>query len=265
MPLFHTNFYAKSLHTLTNLMVTIPAAPRWETSGLSFDEIYRTDKKYPVLYLLHGMHEDETSWLRRSNIERYAEEKQVALVIPSVQNSFYTDTKSGLQYFTYLTEELPRFIRSVFPISARREDTFIAGLSMGGYGACKAALSKPEQYAAFASLSGAVDIGAVADHISSSDEEAMFRSVFGEPTRVKGSPSDLFVLAKKLVESGRTPPRAYFSCATEDMLCYGMNQTFIRHLDEIGLPYTYRETPGGHDWNFWDPQSRLVLDWLLEE
>lgn len=108
------------------------------------------------------MNGDETVWLRRTNVERYAGHLGMALVLPYGENNYYTDNAHGLKWFTYLTQELPLFVRAHFPVSTRRQDTFIAGLSMGGYGACKAALRCPEQYAAFASLSGALDVETIA-------------------------------------------------------------------------------------------------------
>jgi S-formylglutathione hydrolase FrmB len=115
---------------------------------------------FKVLYLLHGLHGDAHSWLHRSNIQRHIEEiGDFIIVMPDGQNSFYQDMAQGEKFFTYLTQELPEYIQSIFPVSRKREDTFVAGLSMGGYGAWLLALSCPQKYAAAASLSGALDMG----------------------------------------------------------------------------------------------------------
>lgn len=100
---------------------------------------------YPVLYLLHGLSDDHTIWHRRTSIERYVSALGLAVVMPNVGKSFYTDMANGGNYFTFITEELPTLVQSYFPVSAKREDNFIAGLSMGGYGAFKVALSCPEK------------------------------------------------------------------------------------------------------------------------
>ena len=117
-------------------------------------------KDMKVLYLLHGMYGDESSWIRYSNVERYAKDLggNMAIVMPGVGNSFYQDMVHGERFYTYMTEELPKFIQGLFPVSKKREDTYIAGLSMGGYGAFFLALSRPDLYSAAASFSGAVDI-----------------------------------------------------------------------------------------------------------
>src|SRR6476619_7886720 len=106
----------------------------------------------PVLYLLHGLSDDDTIWLRRTSIERYVAALGLAVVMPQVHRSFYTDEAYGNRYWTYLSEELPEIVHGFFRLSRRREDTFVAGLSMGGYGALKWALRDPGRFAAAASL-----------------------------------------------------------------------------------------------------------------
>ena len=113
---------------------------------------------YAVLYLLHGYTGDGGDWMRLSRLERYLENKQAVAVMPDGGKGFYTDTCSGDAYWTYLSQELPQFIETNFAVSNRRERTFAAGLSMGGYGALKLALRRPERYAAAASFSGVVDV-----------------------------------------------------------------------------------------------------------
>ena len=90
------------------------------------------DDGCPVLYLLHGMSDDHSTWIRRTSVERYATQYGLALVMPNAHRSYYTDMACGLKYWTYVSEELPRLMHTFFKISDRREDTFVAGLSMGG-------------------------------------------------------------------------------------------------------------------------------------
>ena len=154
MILTQINFCSDVLMTRCTVNVLLP-----QRKPADPQDNYRTP--FRVLYLLHGYSDDQTAWQRWTSIERYAEGLNLAVLMPAAQNSFYTDMLHGGKFFTFLTEELPALARALFPLSSARSDTFVAGLSMGGYGAFKLALSRPDLYAAAASLSGAVDIGAV--------------------------------------------------------------------------------------------------------
>lgn len=216
------------------------------------------DRKYPVLYLLHGLSDNHTIWTRRTSIERYADQYGIAVVMPEVHRSFYADMKQGLKYWTYISEELPQLVRSFFPISERREDNFVAGLSMGGYGAFKVGLNHPDRYAAAASLSGALDVG-YWNHPEVFGEQE-YRMVFGDPSECRGSVNDLFHQASLLAESGKEL-KLYQCCGTEDFL-YEQNQQFLSHAKSLGLDITYEEEPGGHTWDYWDMKIQHVLSWL---
>lgn len=261
MPLCHCSFFAYTLQTTTSVLVYIPSPKRSESADISLDERYPDGCRHKLLYLLHGMYEDETTWLRKSNIERYAEEKQLAVVMPSVQNSYYTDLPHGPQYFSFLTEELPRFVCSLFPLSRRREDTFIAGLSMGGYGACKAAFLRPDLYSAFASLSGAVDISLIGQY-ASNEERRLYEGVFGPVPDAPGGKDDLFAIAENLHKLGGCPPEGYIACGTDDKLCLPMNRKLRDCMEKCGFVFHYTERSGSHEWNFWDSQIQTVLNWL---
>ena len=221
---------------------------------------------FRVLYLLHGYSDDHTAWQRWTSIERYVEGLNLAVVMPAAHNSFYTDMAHGGKYFTFLTEELPQVLHDLFPISSRREDTFVAGLSMGGYGAFKLALSLPEKYAAAASLSGAVDMREIVKPNNDEGNAAWLenmRNVFGELDKVAGGQHDLFALAQKVSQTN-LKPRLFQYCGTEDFL----DQDNLRLRDFIrplGFDYTYEETPGDHSWIYWDKVIQRVISWLALE
>ena len=122
-----------------------------------------------TLYLLHGLTDDCTGWTRYTAVERYARERGLAVVLPEVQRSFYTDMAYGLPYFTYVSEELPAVCRRMFGLGAAREQNYIFGLSMGGYGAMKCALTYPGRYAGAASFSGVCDLRRTVERRSISD------------------------------------------------------------------------------------------------
>jgi len=214
---------------------------------------------HPCLWLLHGLSDDQTIWQRRTSIERYVDGLGLAVVMPRVDRSFYTDMRHGGRYWTFISEEVPAVARSLFPLSPRREDNFAAGLSMGGYGAFKLALRHPKRYAAAASLSGALNIARLA---VAPENAADMRLVFGDPAAVSGSEEDLLFLAGRLARTAvALRPRLFQWCGTEDFL-YADNLAFRDQAYQLGLPLTYTESPGNHNWACWDIQIQRVLAWL---
>ncbi len=212
---------------------------------------------YKVLYLLHGLKQNETSWIRMSSIERYVSQLPLLVVMPSVHRSFYTDQARGFPYFTYVADELPALMHDMFNISAKREDTFVAGLSMGGYGAFKLALTRPEQYGYAASLSGALDLVGLRSQQDDNTNEEEMENTFGDLDGVEGSEHDLFALAQGLEAE---IPELFMSCGTEDFLYEG-NVRF-RDAFKNTLPITYHQESGAHTWSYWDRNIQRVLDWL---
>ncbi|MBP3039152.1 esterase family protein [Bacillaceae bacterium Marseille-Q3522] len=213
---------------------------------------------YPTLYLLHGLSDDDTMWLRRTNIERYASAYGLAVVIPQVHRSFYMDMAYGNKYWTFLSEELPEIARAYFPLSDKREENFVAGLSMGGYGALKWAFRKPEQFAAVASMSGVVDI----INIKNIPEVPLddYQLIFGNQP-INGTENDLFYLLKQLDKKDTMKPKVFQCCGTEDFL-YNDNVKFRDACQQANLDFTYQEEKGTHDWDYWDKKIQDVLAWL---
>ena len=166
------DFYSESIELSTSMTVLLPQET---TTQIGMGGAVRPHGT-PVLYLLHGLSDDDTIWLRRTSIERYAAELGIAVVMPQVHRSFYSDVVGGGRYWELVAEELPQIVHSSFAVSTRREDTFVAGLSMGGYGAMKLALRRPERFAAAGSLSGVLDIAALAE---ADDRDPLLSSVWG--------------------------------------------------------------------------------------
>jgi S-formylglutathione hydrolase FrmB len=210
----------------------------------------------PVLYLLHGLSDDDTAWTRHTSIERYVAPLGLAVVMPQVGRSFYTDEEHGNRYWTFLSEELPAVCHGFFRMSDRRSDTFVAGLSMGGYGAVKWALRDPGRFAAAASLSGALDIGGRRRDTDRPIDPAIWHTVFGDRP-VAGSPDDLLAL----LDGPADKPALYVSCGTEDHL-YDDNLRFVDAARSRNVPLTVDFGPGGHDWAYWDAKIQDVLAWL---
>ena len=220
--------------------------------------------KYQTLYLLHGLSDDHTIWMRRTSIERYAAAKNIAVVMPAVARSFYQDMASGPKYWTFLSEELPALCQQWFPLSSAREDNFAAGLSMGGYGAMRLALGRPDKFAAGASLSGALDLARRlrdAGQEGSRIGQAEWQGTFGQELKGAGTDSDLFTLAQKVATSAGPKPKLFLCCGTGDELLSD-NQDFREYLDSVHLENTYEEGPGQHEWGYWDANIQRVLNWL---
>jgi putative tributyrin esterase len=208
---------------------------------------------FPVLYLLHGMSDDHSAWHRYTSLERYAAERGVAVVMPAVGRSFYADEAHGHRYWTFLSEELPHVVSSFFNVSERRENTFVAGLSMGGYGAMRWALRQPERFAAAASMSGALDVVALA---RLSERAELSDRIFDGPP---GPDDDLLALLARADPTGL--PALYVGCGTEDHLLEG-NERFVDAARSRGIDVEVRLRPGEHEWGFWDTEIQTVLDWL---
>lgn len=210
----------------------------------------------PVLYLLHGLSDDDTTWLRRTSIERYVAELGWAVVMPQVHRSFYADEAYGGRFWTFVSEELPALISSFFRVSTAREDTFVAGLSMGGYGALKLALRQPERFAAAASLSGVLDLAPLVRAGGRREQDpAMFERVLG-PERSLRPEDDLLQLVAQADPAAT--PALYACCGTEDELLGG-NRAFARACTDAGVALTTAWSPGEHDWAYWDSTIRDVL------
>ncbi|MBQ1210409.1 MAG: esterase family protein [Clostridia bacterium] len=243
---FEGAFRSVVLHKHVSLTVIFP--DRQAESG-----------KWPVLYLLHGLNGDHRSWLNLTSIARYANEAGIAVICPDAANSFYCDMAYGGRYYTYVSEELPAYCRRTFPITDDPKQTYIAGLSMGGYGALKIALRNPERYGAVGCFSGCVDLrNTPIDQIPMPRNELI--GVFGESISAE---EDLFLLTSGMVKDKVALPPLYLTCGLSDYL-YPQTARYRRQLDFLHVPYVYDEWPGDHDWAFWDRSIRHFFQFIAK-
>jgi S-formylglutathione hydrolase FrmB len=252
MALISCDFFSESLSFGQSITVVLPQATEAQvgvTSAAGTD-----DDGPPVLYLLHGMSDDHTAWLRYTSIERYATAAGLAVVMPAVARSFYTDEAHGHAYWTYVADELPGIVSSFFRVSTRPERTYVAGLSMGGYGAVRLALARPQRYAGAASLSGALDIVHRAGEPERRAE--MHGRIFGGPP---GPDHDLFALLDQ-ARPGGVPP-LHITCGAQDRLLED-SQEFVHRAEARGLDVTSDFPPGDHEWGLWDRVIQDVIAWL---
>ncbi len=227
--------------------------PQNSTNGQIGMENNSSGGNYKTLYLLHGLSDDNTIWMRRTSIERYAAKYGIAVVMPNGDKSFYTNMVHGDRYYDYIAHELPNIIENMFPVSRKREDRFVAGLSMGGYGALKIAL-REETFACAAALSPVGDIKKRSEFWVE-----LFKSIFGEERNIPDN-DDLYWLVKNC----KTRPRLFMAIGTEDFL-YHDNQPLKDAIVRENYDFKYLEGPGTHCWEFWDEYIQYALEWMFEK
>ena len=256
MALLHVDFHSELMRLNVAMNVVLPQPTR-----TTLEKHVANGEKWPTLWLLHGCTGCYTDWQRYSGIERLANDYGLAVVMPDAYRSWYTDMRGGPPYFSFLTEELPFLARAFFPISARREDNFIAGLSMGGYGAFKLAMLRPDIYAAAVSLSGSLDMVPFAESFAEEYLHREMETVFGGVRAIAGTDNDLFHLAAQLAAAEGPKPRLFQACGTADHQ-YEYNLRFRDHARRLGLDLTHEEGPGDHNWDFWGLWLKRALEWL---
>lgn len=250
MAFVQLHFYSNALGMQTEVDVFLPQ--RDIVGEIGVQNTTGTNN-YKCLYLLHGFSDDQTTWMRRTSIERYAIRYGICVVMPFGGKSFYLDQFNGEKYYTYIAKELPLRMQEFFGCSNKREDKFIAGNSMGGYGALKIALKENEDFCAAASLSSVTDIKT--EHFRS-----RLLKLLGQDENLFAE-EDLFRIVEKK-NNQQQKPRLYMWCGTEDFL-YQDNVRLRDHIRKFDYDYTYCETSGDHSWDDWDVQIQNVLEWMF--
>lgn len=229
----------------------------------------REEKPYKTLYLLHGIFGNYTDWIVGTRIQRFAEENDLVVVMPSGDNAFYLDQPVTNNFYgEFIGRELVEMTRKMFPLSHKREDTFIGGLSMGGFGAMRNGLKYHETFGYIVSLSGALFV----DELPQKDNDApMFfqrrdyiESLFGDLDQVLESDKNPKYLVEKLLEKGAAIPKIYMACGDRDYLLEN-NKDFANFLKEKGVESIFEIGPGDHEWDFWDTYIKKAIEWLPTE
>ena len=256
MAFLQVDYKSKSLGRKVHFNVFLPS---------DVDPAGRTRGPWPTLYLLHGIFGDSSSWVTSSCVQRYADDRGLCVVMPEGENGFYLDHPDFMNNFAVWTgEELVQATRDMFRLSARREDTWIGGLSMGGYGALRTGLKYADTFGGIAAFSSALLFESLQNREEGSapDNEAYHRAMFGDLDHLLGSDLDPLFLARERKASGKPMPRIYLSCGEQDFLLKA-NVNFERALTELGIEHTWRTTPGAHTWEFWEQEIRhVILDWM---
>lgn len=254
MAFLETHVFSQALEVAVTVNVLLPEP----SQGIGLEGVQNQEPPR-VMYLLHGYSDDQSIWMRRTSVERYCARYNLAVVMPAVNHSYYANELQGERYWDYVNQELPQMMHNMFRLSQEPGSQLVAGLSMGGYGAMKLALSYPERYAAAASFSGAVDAEAL---LRKREPRPTMRRAFGTAKAFHGSENDLFHLMEQNAGAPRKP-RLYVACGTEDFL-FGQHKKFIPALEKNGWDVTHEETPGfGHEWAYWDAQLAAFLSFAL--
>ena len=266
MALLHLSFTSKYLAGTTDVNVILPDLGYGEEPK----KFYGSGEKYKVVWLLHGTYGDYSDWLRKANTELYATEKKAAVVMFTAGNTNYADWgKFGLGYkvFSYLTEELMPLIYGWLPVSDKREDNFIAGLSMGGRGTCVYALNHPELFKAAYVMSSAPNEIKEPDLTSPfAPRELALINNFDGMDGYKKSVLNVLDKAVECVKEGVDLPKFYFACGDIDPIAYQWFKDFRKTAEEIGMDAEFFEISGyGHEWRFWDLCLQDALERFFPE
>lgn len=273
MALIEVNFCSSTLNMNTQLTVVMPEKMNGVGVRTGF---YREDHLFPVIYLLHGGGGDHTDWIRYSSVERYASELGLAVVCPSVAHSAYCNMAHGPRYADFLHKEIWEFTHEMFRLSTKREDNFVAGLSMGGHGAFKWGLSEPEKFAAIGALSAG---NKIAEPPLTTEQVSQFGVDFRAKRRelvygkqdlsdLIGNPEhDFFEMARRILQEGKPRPRIYHALGRQDHNYQGVQLTrkFFEEMEGNPFGYEYHEGEGTHSWEFWDEWIQKFLQWLVDE
>ena len=250
MALLQCNFFSQALMRTVPIQVVLPTDKTLGPGGPAAQGPFKT------LYLLHGIFGNDTDWVCGTRVQSWAQDRNLAVVMPSGDNSFYVDNpKASAYYGRFIGQELVDFTRRSFPLSTRREDTFLGGLSMGGFGAIVNGLQHPQTFGAVAALSSALILDSMLEHTQYTDflmtNKGYYESVFGELSQVRGGVNDYDALAEKVAKEP-VRPKFYLACGTEDGLLadrvqlYGMEPFALGYLTILDGEISKLNDPNGN-------------------
>ena len=273
MGFFRGDIYSYALDKMTPIHIYLP-----------YDDNRRflVNKPQHTVILLHGLEGNYSYWNRYTSVERYAQSKNLALIMPDAEMSMYADMHCGQRYGEYIGQELPELLKNMFQLNMDREHLSIAGLSMGGYGAVKAALQHPETFGRCASFSGALMLGSTG-HLdilrkwkdpgrkeTYTEMEEIERSMYYGAKGAYGEnftyhpENDLLHLADQLIKSGTPPPKFLFTCGSENFL-FQINRQYTETFLQLGIGNSFHTWPGAHNWLFWEESIRDYIDFFCEK
>lgn len=260
------DYFSETLKRTTSFSICIPNDV-FPLMKEMYPDAYAREMK--TLYLLHGYSANRNAWLLGSRIEELAVKYNMAVVFPNADNSFYIDRPgAGNKYCSFVGQEIVDYTRRVFNLSDKRENTFIGGLSMGGFGATHVGLTYPETFSKIFGLSSAFIIHDIENieesHVDGIADYYYYKETFTDLANVSASLNNPERQIEKIQAEKSPMPELYLSCGTEDFLIE-QNRTFVQFLEAKDVSFEYYESPGVHDWDFWNEYLEPALQWLLKE
>jgi S-formylglutathione hydrolase FrmB len=264
MAQLHIDFYSKSLNRLVSMKAIIPI-DRVNLPGVELSD----EKPMQSLYLLHGFSGNNSDWISGSHIQELALKYNLAVFMPNGENHFYIDDKKrSALYSEFIGLELIEFTRKMFNLSHEKEDTFIGGFSMGGYGAIYNGLKYTENFGKIIGFSSALIIKDI-EGISEVFKDAIadynyYTSVFGDLDQIIESEINPEWLIKKMQKDSVDIPKIFIRCGKDDFLLE-QNRDFHNFLCKENIPVVYNEVEGTHDWAFCNRNLEPAIQWLVEK
>lgn len=258
MVLFRGDIKCKSLQRRISISVILPA----DNIHFLNDSEEIVPQPYKTLYLLHGLYGSDDIFLANTSIQKFAEDNGIAVVIPCGENSFYIDNeKSHAYYGEYIGQELLDITRNIFPLSDKREDTYIAGFSMGGYGAIRNGLKYSQNFSKIGMISPALITEDIVDYTEDNNvlrSRDFYESIFGDLNEIKDSDRD----PKYLIENCDNLPDIYMACGIDDFL-FEKKCRFLQVLRSKNIDATFVGDEGEHTWEFCDKYIKEFIKTLL--
>lgn len=253
--------YSNYLQRTISFRMYLPNDPRLPFPGAEPP----AQKPFKTIFLLHGYTGDADNWIPEWLCDKY----HIAVVMPNGENGFWLDGLStGHMYESFVAVELVEYVRKTFGLARDKEETFVMGLSMGGYGALHFALAHPETFGRAYALSSALIIHGIA-HMKENEQNpvanyAYYHECFGDLETVEERDCNPEVLVRKLKAEGREFPKIYMACGTEDFLIEP-NRNLHAFLENEGVEHVYMESKGIHDMVFWSEYARKFIEMTFEE
>lgn len=264
MALLQVDFYSESLKRVVSFNALIPN----DLMDVMKENNIQYNRPMKTLYLLHGYSGSNKDWLLNSKIQELSVKYNLAVIFPTGENSFYLDIKrTDGAYGIFVGEELIEYTRKMFNLSNKREDTFIGGLSMGGFGAIRNGLKYHQTFGKIIGLSSALiihDIKNIEEGFKDSIADYYYySSIFGNLEKLEESDNNPETLINDCISMGKEIPDIYMACGSEDFLIEN-NRSFKAFLDSKNVKVSYQEEEGVHDWNFWNQYLEPSITWLLQ-